>query len=86
VVSVDLFYEPDGSRAHSHAGAAQSLAVEMEAAALFALGAASGIAVGCILVVSDVFEPDGTRVRIDEHALLEAAQRMGAAAVEALTG
>jgi len=86
IMSVDLFYEPDGSRAHSHAGAAQSLAVEMEAAALFALGAASGIAVGCILVVSDVFEPDGTRVRIDEHALLEAAQRMGAAAVEALTG
>ena len=58
----------------------------MEAAALFALGASSGIAVGCILVVSDVFEPDGARVRIDERALLEAAQRMGAAAVAALTG
>jgi len=60
--------------------------VEMEAAALFALGASSEIAVGCILVVSDVFESDGTRVRIDERPLLEAAQRMGAAAVAALTG
>jgi uridine phosphorylase len=81
VVSVDLFYE----RGPAGAGQ-QALAVEMEAAALFALGRAEGIPVGCVLVVSDVFDQDGRRTRIDEDALLEAAERMGRAALAALSG
>ncbi len=80
IVSVDLFYET-GSRGAGHHDA---LAVEMEAATLFALGAAQGVPVACALVVSDTFDAAGARVRIDDHDLLPAAERMGAAAIAAL--
>jgi uridine phosphorylase len=79
IVSVDLFYD-DGRRP----AAPGALAVEMEAAALFAVGAAAGIPVACLLAVSDTFEPGGARRRIAEHDLLEAAERMGSAAAAAL--
>ncbi len=82
VVSVDLFYD-DGAAAREQPGA---LAVEMEAAALFALGARAGVAVGCVLIVSDTFGADGARARIDEHSLLGSAERMGRAAIAALSG
>ncbi|HEY4450422.1 MAG TPA: hypothetical protein VGN13_02365 [Solirubrobacteraceae bacterium] len=81
VVSVDLFYEPDG-----HGAGHSALAVEMEAAALFAVGARRGIPVACMLAVSDTFGEHDERRRIDDDALLAAALRMGAAAVAALAG
>jgi uridine phosphorylase len=79
VVSVDLFYGDGGERRYETA-----LAVEMEAAALFALGRRLGIAVGCVLVVTDTFDAGGARVRIEHDALVEAAQRMGRVALQAL--
>jgi uridine phosphorylase len=81
IVSVDLFYH-DGSAAR----AGEALAVEMEAAALFAVGAGAGIQVACVLAVSDVFDAAGNRSRVDDHALLAAAERMGAIAISALSG
>jgi uridine phosphorylase len=81
VVSVDLFYD---DRRREHAGAA--LAVEMEAATLFAVGAAAHVPVGCVLTVSDTFDSSGARQRIDEDSLLGAAEWMGAAAIAALSG
>ncbi len=78
VISVDLFYDADLG------GADGALAVEMEAAALFALGSQQRIAVGCVLVVSDTFDERGSRERIDEHLLLSSAEAMGRAAVGAL--
>lgn len=80
VVSVDVFYESGGPGAGREA-----LAVEMEAAALFAVGATHGAAVACALVVSDTFDADGSRRRIEDHALMESVERMGAAALAALT-
>ena len=80
VVSVDLFYEP-GPKGAGHS----ALAVEMEAAALFALGRVEGAAVGCLLAVSDTFDERGGRTRIADHDLLAAAERMGAAAIAALS-
>jgi len=80
IVSVDLFYDDDASRPR----AADALAIEMEAATLFAVGANAGVAVACVLAVSDVFDASGARTRIDDRALLGAAERMGAAAVAAL--
>ncbi|HEX9482552.1 MAG TPA: hypothetical protein VF927_10665 [Solirubrobacteraceae bacterium] len=80
VVTVDLFYEqgpPGGGR--------EALAVEMEAATIFALGAAGGVAVGCVLTVSDIFAADGARRRIDDGEMLTAAERMGAVAIAALS-
>lgn len=82
VVSVDLFYEHEGApRADAHAGA---LAVEMEAAALFALGAAASVPVACLLAVSDTFDTSGARTRIAPEQLHAAAERMGAVALAAL--
>jgi len=80
VVSVDLFYEPRGPSRDSGA-----LAVEMEAAALFAVGAAAGVPVACVLAVTDTFDADGARSRIEDHDLLAAAERMGTGAVAALS-
>ena len=79
IVSVDLFYETRRQRAGHEA-----LAVEMEAAALFAVGAAASVPVACVLTVSDTFGSSGTRQRIDDDSLLEAAAAMGTAAVAAL--
>jgi DeoD family purine-nucleoside phosphorylase len=82
IVSVDLFYETETSpRADVHGDA---LAVEMEAATLFALGAAKRVAVACVLAVSDTFATDGARTRIGADELRVAAERMGAMALTAL--
>ena len=80
IVSVDLFYE------HSRLPdtAADALAIEMESATLFALGARADVPVACILAVSDTFDASGARARIDDHTLLAAAESMGAAATAAL--
>lgn len=79
VVSVDLFY---GAR---HPGEGNNaIAVEMEAAALFTLGARASIPVGCVLAVSDQFRPETGRVRIADSHLAQAALEMGAAALDAL--
>ena len=82
VISVDLFYDTEiTARWHAH----QALAVEMEAAALFAVGSGAGVPVACVLTVSDTFEESGARRRIEDHPLLAAAETMGTAAVAALT-
>jgi uridine phosphorylase len=82
VVSVDLFYD-ERPRGDARSGGEDALAVEMEAAALFTIGAREAVPVGCILAVSDTFH-SGARRRIEDHALLEAAEAMGAAAVAAV--
>jgi uridine phosphorylase len=88
VASVDLFYDADaGPEAPGgrRDGDPAALAIEMEAAALLTLGARAEVAVACVLAVSDTFHESGARERIDERSLLEAAERMGAAAVAALS-
>jgi len=80
IVSVDLFYT-DGLPGAAHG----ALAVEMEAATLFTLGASLGMAVGCALVVTDTFDEQDRRTRIDAEALVGAGERMGAAALAALS-
>jgi DeoD family purine-nucleoside phosphorylase len=82
IESVDLFY-PSGKRQQVHDPGA--LAVEMEAAALFAVGAVAGIQVGCALTVSDTFDEVGARRRIEDAHLQEAAERMGRVAIAALS-
>jgi len=84
IVSVDLFYDTSNSWRSPATGAA--LAIEMEAAALFAVGASAAVPVACLLVVSDTFDAGGARTRIDDGPLAAAAERMGAVAVAALAG
>jgi uridine phosphorylase len=100
VVSVDLFYDERSHRAAGTHEATGAIAIEMESATLLALGARADVPVGCVLVVTDTFTGNGshphgphqpephppTRTRIDDHALLSAAESMGAAAVAALCG
>ncbi len=82
IVSVDLFYEREGTpRAGAHPDA---LAVEMEAATLFALGAAEQLPVACLLAVTDTFDAQGARTRIEIEQLQPIAERMGAVALTAL--
>lgn len=98
VMSVDLFYDPEpGTGPHRRGEAGEisddergpgedegAIAIEMESATLFALGARFGIAVACVLVVTDTFDAAGARTRIDDHTLLSAAETMGAAAIAAI--
>jgi uridine phosphorylase len=74
VVSSDLFYEVGEPRfARWHAQGAR--AVEMECAALFALGALRGVAVACALAITD--QLSGERERIDASALSDAGLAVG---------
>ena len=82
-MSTDVFYERDSQR-NLDWRARGAIAVEMEASALFALGAAAGIQVACILAVSDTFDGPDARTRIGDEALVSAAEAMGSAAAAAL--
>lgn len=84
IVSTDLFYERDSER-NAGWSAEGALAVEMEASALFAVGASAGIQVACLLAVTDTFDTRGARARIDDSALVAAVEAMGTAAAGALT-
>jgi DeoD family purine-nucleoside phosphorylase len=83
IVSTDLFYERDRARSRGWVDAG-AIAVEMEASTLFAVGVDAGVPVACLLAVSDVFDDAGKRIRIEDHALMQAAEAMGAAALAAL--
>jgi DeoD family purine-nucleoside phosphorylase len=82
VVSTDLFYDgpEDGERAWIAAGA---VAVEMEAATLFALARRRGLQAAALLLVSDLLL--GGRTRISADDLLAGEHRLGELAVRALS-
>jgi purine-nucleoside phosphorylase len=66
VVSSDVFYNPDGGQ-YQRWSDRGVLAVEMEAAILFTLGALRKVQAGCLLIVSDiVVEGEFTRITDDE--------------------
>ena len=81
VVSTDLFY--DASDRAPGWIAAGARAVEMEAATLFRVGERRGVAVGCVLAVSDMLA-DGSRSRISAEELVVAGERVGRAGASAL--
>jgi uridine phosphorylase len=83
IVSTDLFYDPDPARGEAWS-ASGAIAVEMEAASLFAVGAAAEVPVACLLVVTDTFDDAGARTRIDDDSLVGAVEAMGRAAAAAL--
>jgi DeoD family purine-nucleoside phosphorylase len=81
VVSTDLFYDtaPGTAERWRDDGA---LAIEMEAATLFASAARRGLRAGALLIVSDLLFP--ARRRIEPSALTEAEHRVGERAIAAL--
>jgi DeoD family purine-nucleoside phosphorylase len=83
IVSSDLFYNPDGEQ-YDRWCARGILAVEMEAAVLFTLGALRGVQAGCLLTVSDVVvEKEFKRISDDE--LRAAVDRMTRIALATVT-
>ncbi len=83
VVSCDLFYDnPAGFERGVQADGA--LAVEMEAATVFALAARRGLRAGCALIVSDVLLPQ--RRRIGDESLREAELALGRLVLAAISG
>jgi DeoD family purine-nucleoside phosphorylase len=80
IVSSDLFYDPDPARAAGWV-AQGAVAVEMEAAALFAVAARRGVAAACVVAVSDIVS---TRERITADALEAVEASMGRLALAGL--
>jgi len=83
IVSSDIFYQPDEGLAGrwSERGI---LAVEMEAAVLFTLGALRRIQTGCMLIVSDVVV-EGEFIRITDDEMKSAVDQMTELALATLT-
>ncbi|MBD0330527.1 MAG: DeoD-type purine-nucleoside phosphorylase [Thermoleophilia bacterium] len=84
VVSSDLFYNPDDGQ-YGRWSARGILAVEMEAAVLFTLGALRRFAAGCLLTVSDVVL-EGEFVRISDEEMRAAVDGMTELALRTVTG
>ena len=80
VVSTDLFYDRRALELGWQASGA--LAVEMEAATLFALAALHDVEAAALFTVSDLVLPD--RMRIGPEELQSAERRMGQAGLRAL--
>jgi DeoD family purine-nucleoside phosphorylase len=74
IVSSDLFYNPDGGQ-YERWSKRGVLAVEMEAAALFTVGALRGVDTACLLTVSDIVV-EGVFTRITDEELRAAVDRM----------
>jgi DeoD family purine-nucleoside phosphorylase len=74
IVSSDVFYNPDGGQ-YARWSDRGVLAVEMEAAILFTIGALKKVQAGCLLTVSDVVV-EGEFKRISDEELRAAVDRM----------
>jgi 5'-methylthioadenosine phosphorylase/purine-nucleoside phosphorylase len=80
IVSSDLFYNPDEGQ-YERWSKRGVLAVEMEAAALFTVGAIRGVQSGCLLTVSDIVV-QGVFTRISDDDLRAAVDRMTTLALD----
>jgi DeoD family purine-nucleoside phosphorylase len=83
IVSSDVFYNPDGGQ-YQRWSDRGILAVEMEAAMLFTLGALRKIKTGCLLTVSDVVV-EGEFVRISDEEMRAAVDQMTELALATVT-
>ncbi len=83
IVSSDVFYNPDGGQ-YQRWSDRGILAVEMEAAMLFTLGALRKIQTGCLLIVSDVVV-EGAFVRISDEDMKLAVDQMTELALATVT-
>jgi DeoD family purine-nucleoside phosphorylase len=83
IVSSDVFYDPDPGRAERWSSRG-ILAVEMEAAVLFTVGALRGLEAGCLLTVSDIIV-EGEFTRISDDDLRAAVDQMTELALGTVT-
>jgi 5'-methylthioadenosine phosphorylase/purine-nucleoside phosphorylase len=83
IVSSDIFYNPDEGQ-YGRWSDRGILAVEMEAAVLFTLGALRKIKAGCLLTVSDIVV-EGEFVRISDEEMKAAVDQMTELALMTVT-
>ncbi len=83
IASSDTFYDPDPGR-HERWSERGVLAVEMEAAVLFTIGALRKVQAGCLLTVSDIVV-GGEFTRISDEELKAAVDRMTRVALATVT-
>jgi len=83
IVSSDVFYNPDEGQ-YERWSKRGVLAVEMEASALFTVGALRGVEAGCLLTVSDIVV-EGEFKRISDDDLRAAVDRMTRIALDVAT-
>ena len=83
IVSSDLFYNPDEGQ-YGRWSDRGILAVEMEAAVLFTIGALRKVKTGCLLTVSDVVV-EGEFVRISDEEMKAAVDKMTELALDTVT-
>ncbi|CAN5291624.1 purine-nucleoside phosphorylase [soil metagenome] len=83
IVSSDVFYNSDEGQ-YERWSQRGVLGVEMEAAALFTVGALRGVLSGCLLTVSDI-KVEGEFVRISDDELRAAVDRMTRIALDTAT-
>src|SRR5438874_10908569 len=83
IVSSDVCYNPSEGQ-YERWSRRGVLAVEMEAAALFTVGAIRGVEAGCLLTVSDIVV-EGEFVRISDAELQAAVDRMTRIALDVAT-
>jgi DeoD family purine-nucleoside phosphorylase len=83
IVSSDIFYNPDEGQ-YGRWSDRGILAVEMEAAVLFTLGALRKVKAGCLLTVSDIVV-EGEFVRISDEEMKAAVDQMTELALSTVT-
>jgi DeoD family purine-nucleoside phosphorylase len=84
IASSDTFYDPDAER-HARWSARGILAVEMEAAVLFTIGALRGVQSAALLTVSDYAVHGEAMARISDEALRAAVDQMTELALHTVT-
>lgn len=83
IASVDLFYDPEANEREKRLLSDRCLAIEMEAAAVFAVAARHGLKAACILAVTDeLHHPE--RPRLTHDKIVELGDMIGGVAVRAV--
>ncbi len=83
--TVDLFYDPESGARHLKLIERGARAIEMEAAAVFAVGARREIPSACLLAVTDELWDQGERKRLTHDEIVELGETLGAVAVAAVS-
>jgi DeoD family purine-nucleoside phosphorylase len=84
VATVDLFYDPNADARHESLVERGAIALEMEAAAVFAAAAHNNVPTACLLAVTDELHGNEIRRRLSFDEITELGDDLGAVAVEAV--
>jgi purine-nucleoside phosphorylase len=85
IATVDLFYDPAADARHASLLEREALAIEMEAAAIFAVAKKRGVRAACLLGVTDELHGDADRVRMTHDEVTELGEDLGTVGVAAIT-